>query len=36
MYSLGQICSAFYVVCATFAKFGLHVGIMKINTLNEK
>jgi hypothetical protein len=36
MYSLGQARSAFYVVLATLAKFGLHVGIMKFNTLNEK
>jgi hypothetical protein len=36
MYSLGQVCSAFYMVGAKFAKFGLHVGIMKFNALNEK
>jgi hypothetical protein len=36
MYSLGQVCSTFYVVYATFAKFDLYMGIMKFNTLNEK
>ena len=36
MYSLGQVCSAFYVVYATFAKFDLYMGIMKFSTLNEK